>query len=426
MNVVEVENVSKRFRLGERAGDLRERVNMLLGRDRAAREAARELWAVRDVSFTVAQGESFGIIGHNGSGKSTMLKMLTGIYKPNRGTLRTQGRVAALIEVGAGFHPELTGRENVYLNGSIMGMKKREVDQRFDEIVEFAELAKFIDTPVKRYSSGMYMRLGFSVAAHVNPDIVLVDEVLAVGDEAFQAKCMRRMKELRHEGKTLVFVSHSMDAVSSLCQRVILLSRGKMLTIGRPEEVITAYRTSLAMDQLERKGERREGDAFAPLQRDMEILGTRLLDSDGRERDTFEMGEMVRLECAYRANTRVERPAFGVAIYRADDLYVFGPNTKVDGLTCPPIEGEGTFSITYPSMLLKQGVYRFVAALFHEDDTHHAVDGRGEAAIMTITSRSLAHGVVELPHEWRVGPASPPAGPEALDVPIPSLAASAA
>ncbi len=415
MNSVEVEDVSKKFRLGERAGDLRTRVNMLLGRDREAREAARELWAVRDVSFSVAQGESFGIIGHNGSGKSTMLKMLTGIYKPTKGALRTRGRVAALIEVGAGFHPELTGRENVYLNGSIMGMKKREVDQRFEEIVEFAELAKFIDTPVKRYSSGMYMRLGFSVAAHINPDVVLVDEVLAVGDEAFQAKCMKRMKELRQEGKTLVFISHSMDAVASLCQRVMLLSRGRMLTVGSPEEVITAYRTSLAMDQLERRNERPDGDIFAPVKRDVEILGTRLLDAEGRERDTFEIGETVSLECRFRANARIEEPGFGVAIYRADDLYIFGPNTKFDAFPCPPLEGEGKFTLTYPAMPLMQGVYRFVVSLFRDGDTRHAVDTRNEAAVMTLTSSKLSHGIVELAHEWRV---------EQTPVPSPALARS--
>ena len=402
MNVIEVNYVSKKFRLGATTGDLRDRFSSLFSRRTPEEKAANDFWALRDISFAVAEGESFGIIGHNGSGKSTLLKLITGIYTPTSGTFKTRGRISALIEVGAGFHPDLTGRENVYLNGSVLGLKKREVDKRFDEIVAFSELEQFIDTPVKRYSSGMYMRLGFAVAAHVNPDIVLVDEVLAVGDESFQAKCMKRMRELRADGKTIVFISHSMDAVSTLCQKVMLLSRGEMLTIGEPKDVITAYRVSLAADRDRRGQASSETTLEDGRPKDIEILRVRLLDESGHTCDTIGIGDAVRLECDFRANVPVENPAFGVAINRDDGLYIFGPNTRFDDFPVGPIAGEGTFSITYPSLPLMQGVYHFMVATFRQDDTHHSIDNRPQAATLTITSSTLNHGVVALPHTWSV------------------------
>ena len=401
MNVIEVNDVSKKFRLGATTGDLRDRFSSLFSR-RPPEKATNDFWALRDISFNVAEGESFGIIGHNGSGKSTLLKLITGIYTPTSGTFKTRGRVSALIEVGAGFHPDLTGRENVYLNGSVMGLKKREIDKKFDEIVAFSELEQFIDTPVKRYSSGMYMRLGFAVAAHVDPDIVLVDEVLAVGDESFQQKCMKRMHDLRREGKTIVFISHSMDAISALCQKVMLLSHGEMLTIGEPKDVVTAYRVSLAADRDRRGQASLEVVPEHGQPKDLEILRVRLLDEAGRECDTINIGDPVRLECDFRANIPVEDPAFGVAINRDDGLYIFGPNTKFDGFPVGRVSGEGTFSITYPSMILMQGVYHFMVATFRQDDTHHSIDNHPQAATLTITSPMLNHGVVALPHTWDV------------------------
>ena len=204
-------------------------------------EQPHEFWALKDISLSVGRGEALGIIGHNGAGKSTILKLLSGLLKPTNGTIEVNGSLSALIEVGAGFHPDLTGRENIYLNGAILGLSRAEVTRKFDQIVEFSGLAEFLDTPVKRYSTGMYARLGFSVAAHVDPDILIVDEVLSVGDYLFQKTCMERMKEIVDRGSAIVFVSHNLDAVASFCNRAILLDHGRVAAEGTPETSITAY-----------------------------------------------------------------------------------------------------------------------------------------------------------------------------------------
>jgi len=258
MNVIEVNNLSKRFLLG--SGSLK---NMLLDRREADRQ--REFWALKDVSFALQRGTSLGIVGHNGSGKSTMLKLLTGILEPTKGSITTRGRIGALIEVGAGFHPDLTGRENVYLNGSILGMSEREITKRFDEIVDFAGLEQFIDTPVKRYSSGMYMRLGFSIAANINPDILIVDEVLAVGDTLFQNKCMKRMKEFLAQGGTVVFVSHAMTQVEKLCEQCVWLDHGRLLFHGDTQEVVSRY-MSLVADREDEEFKRKHPKEWLVMQ----------------------------------------------------------------------------------------------------------------------------------------------------------------
>ena len=249
---IEVRDVSKKFRRGELFDSLRDLVPALTRRfvaGRGAELAEREFWALRDVSFSLARGEAFGIIGGNGAGKSTMLKLLTGIMRPSQGSISVSGRMSALIEVSAGFHYDLTGRENIFLNGAIMGMSRAEIRERFDAIVEFSGLEEFLDTPVKRYSSGMYARLGFSVAAHVDPDVLLVDEVLSVGDYLFQKKCLERMSAVISGGATVIFVSHNLREVAALCQQSLLLEHGTVQAIGPTEEVIQTY---LARCQQER------------------------------------------------------------------------------------------------------------------------------------------------------------------------------
>ncbi len=238
-SVIRVAGVSKRFRLyHERVRSIKENV---IGRFRAGR-TWEEFWALRDVSFDIHAGEMFALIGENGSGKSTMLKILARILLPDEGSMAIQGSVSALIELGAGFHPDFTGRENVFLNASILGFRRREIEERFDEIVRFAELERFIDTPVKSYSSGMYMRLGFSIAIHVDPDVLLIDEILSVGDEHFQRKCLDRIQEFRRKGKTIVFVTHALGTVESMCERAALLSAGRLVTIGPARTVVARYR----------------------------------------------------------------------------------------------------------------------------------------------------------------------------------------
>jgi lipopolysaccharide transport system ATP-binding protein len=242
---LQVQHVFKKFRRGEMYDSLRDLIPALTGRMFRGRSTdaleTREFWALKDVSFEVARGEAFGIIGDNGAGKSTMLKLLTGIMRPTSGRIETRGRLSALIEVTAGFHPDLTGRENVYLNGAILGLKREEIRQRFDEIVAFSGLEDFIDTPVKRYSSGMFARLGFSVAAHVDPDVLLVDEVLSVGDYAFQRKCIEHMTQVIENGTTVVFISHNLRAVGNMCKRSLLLQRGTVAMLGPTSDVLKKY-----------------------------------------------------------------------------------------------------------------------------------------------------------------------------------------
>ncbi len=243
-NAVRVNGVSKLYRLGARFDprSFRETLTDLIAlRSKKEDADARDLWALRDVSFDVRRGEAIGIIGQNGAGKSTLLKILSRITEPTAGHIEIRGRVSSLLEVGTGFHPELTGRENIQLNGAILGMTRREIRERFDEIVSFAEVARFIDTPVKYYSSGMYMRLAFAVAAHLEPEILIVDEVLAVGDASFQAKCLRKMNDVASHGRTVLFVSHNMPAVKALCQRAVWLSRGSVVEIGTSESVVNRY-----------------------------------------------------------------------------------------------------------------------------------------------------------------------------------------
>jgi len=263
--VISVDSVSKRYLLGEQHSSVRDVVDDLGGilrRRRGRRTPPNELWALRDVSLEVDEGEAVGIIGRNGAGKSTLLKVLTRITEPTAGASRTRGRMGALLEVGTGFHTELTGRENVFLNGAIIGMSRREVRRRFDEIVEFAAVEQFIDTPVKRYSSGMYLRLAFAVAAHLDADIMVVDEVLAVGDAEFQRKCLAKMAEVERSGRTILFVSHNIEAVARLCQRVVWLDRGHLVLDGPTNDVVDGYLSSSLESDT---GAPIEAEAGAPL-----------------------------------------------------------------------------------------------------------------------------------------------------------------
>jgi lipopolysaccharide transport system ATP-binding protein len=308
--VIRSEQLSKRYRIGalqQGYRTLRETlVDLAKAPYRAARRAVRReskpgeqlIWALRDIDFEVHQGEVLGIIGRNGAGKSTLLKVLSRITEPTTGRVRVAGRVGSLLEVGTGFHPELTGRENIYLNGAILGMHNAEIDQRFDEIVAFSEIEKFIDTPVKHYSSGMFLRLAFAVAAHLTPEILLVDEVLAVGDERFQKKCMGKMESVGKEGRTVLFVSHNMNAIQRLCQRVILLEDGKVRADGETSEVISEY---LNADRSEAECKEWGDPALAPGDETARLKRVRLLDRSNALCSSFEIREPVQIEVEYWA-----------------------------------------------------------------------------------------------------------------------------
>ena len=308
--VIRSEGLGKRYRIGAlQAGyrTLRETlVDAAKSPYRIARRVIRRetmpeaqmIWALRDINFEVRQGEVLGIIGRNGAGKSTLLKILSRITEPTTGRVRVAGRVGSLLEVGTGFHPELTGRENIYLNGAILGMQNAEIDRRFDEIVAFSEIEKFIDTPVKHYSSGMFLRLAFAVAAHLTPEILMVDEVLAVGDERFQRKCMGKMESVGKEGRTVLFVSHNMNAIQRLCQRVILLEDGKIRADGETSEIISEY---LNADRSEAECKEWSDPSLAPGDDTARLKRVRLLDKNNVLRSSFEIREPVQIEVEYWA-----------------------------------------------------------------------------------------------------------------------------
>jgi lipopolysaccharide transport system ATP-binding protein len=302
MHDLEFNHVSKRYRVRSDEPADGGPASPLARQLRRLRRRTEAFWALRDVSFQVKRGEALGIIGHNGAGKSTILKLLANITAPTEGEIRISGRLSALIEVGSGFHPELSGRENIYLSGSIMGMRRREIDAKLDSIVEFAGVRQFIDTPVKRYSSGMYVRLGFAIAAHLDPEILLLDEVLAVGDAAFQAKCMARIKELETGGTTIVFISHDLTAVERLCQRVILMRQGQIALEGRTRDVIKEYHQASAPAAAgAHTGAHKEWPHAddAPGNEVVKLRSVRVHTRDGRTSGSLDIREPVGIEVAY-------------------------------------------------------------------------------------------------------------------------------
>lgn len=296
--VIKVENLSKLYHLGEihkQTNSFRDKVTGLFKRN-GRHKKDETIWALKDVSFEVKQGEVVGIIGYNGAGKSTLLKVLSRITSPTRGKAWINGRVSSLLEVGTGFHPELTGRENTYLNGAILGMKKKEIDRKFDEIIAFAEIEKFVDTPVKRYSSGMYVRLAFAVAAHLEPDILLVDEVLAVGDANFQKKCMNKMEKVGQEGRTILFVSHNMPAITGLCQRTILMKKGSVFKDGPSHHVVVDYlQSGLGMSAVRKWPNLAE----APGNDIARLRSVRVKTEDGQTAETLDIQHSVGIEMEY-------------------------------------------------------------------------------------------------------------------------------
>jgi lipopolysaccharide transport system ATP-binding protein len=316
-NAIEFNGIWKKFARGEKFDSLRDLIpslaKSLFRRDGSSTLRKREFWALQDVSFKVGHGEAMAIIGPNGSGKSTALKLLSGILKAERGSLKVDGRLSTLIELGAGFHPDLTGRENVYLNGTILGMRRAEIDRKFDEIVEFSELKDFLDTPVKRYSSGMNARLGFAVAAHVNPEVLIIDEILSVGDYHFQQRCFDKMREFVDKGTSIVFVSHNMTAVSALCTRALLLRKGVPVFQG---DVSTAIQRYHAFYEEETIGG------------SIELVGVRLTNSAGQETEVLEPGEEILLEVQVRAISDIRNAHAGLLIRMEDGQFVFDTATS--------------------------------------------------------------------------------------------------
>lgn len=318
-------------------------------------QSAREVWAVNDVSFEVHQGEVLGIVGHNGAGKTTILKLLSSITAPTRGEITIRGRLAALIEVSSGFHPELTGRENVYLHGAMLGMRRAEISRKMDSIVEFSGVEKYIDVPVKRYSSGMYVRLGFSVAAHLDPDIVLLDEVLAVGDVAFQAKCLDRIAELRKSGRTIVFVSHDLASVYRICDRAILLDRGRVLLDGEPRSVIDQYQNqAFAHSAVSMTGE-------TDPQRPTRCLSISFQTPESS--DLIRTGHPMIAQLRYRSNERILDAVFRISLYWPSG-YLCAQLTSESSAPALSLEpGAGVVEFQCPVLPVVPGLYRVDVAI---------------------------------------------------------------
>ena len=381
--VLRVEKVSKKFVRGEIHDSLRDLVPSLVARltGRSRPSSTRsDFWALRDVSFQLSRGEAFGIIGANGAGKSTMLKLITGIMKPTAGLIGVHGRLSALIEVGAGFHPDLTGRENIYLNGTILGMRRADIKSKFDAIVEFSGLEDFIDTPVKRYSTGMYARLGFSVAAHVDPDILIVDEVLSVGDMAFQNRCLERMNEIIRSGSTVIFVSHNLQAIVELCPQAVLLEVGTVAAIGPSSEVVKTY--------LERAGERGR-----QLQhRDLFISRVNIRGAQG-EKVAFESGEKIWVDVEVEC-TRPSQP-FSVVLWMNDQKQYEAFHTSTEYLGCPAISLKpgNLFACTFEMELSLAGGTFFLGVDLFRFDIEKVLDHLFPAATIFINSRADVRGI---------------------------------
>ena len=353
-SAISVSSLSKNFRLYHERNRY---IKAALLRGRRAKY--EEFWALKDVSFEVAHGATLGIIGSNGSGKTTMLKCLTGIYTPEKGAIKVDGKLAALLELGAGFHPELTGAENIFLNGSILGMSKRDVQNKFASIVEFAGLEKFIDTPVKNFSSGMVVRLGFSIASHVEPEILLIDEILSVGDQDFQRKSSEKIEEFRREGRTIVVVSHSLGLVQQLCKEVIWLDKGQIRQSGPAAEVIAAYTGGSYQPQTERDESSRNrwgtGDA--------RINSIELLNHDGTVAQVIESNAGAQIRFQISAHTRIESPILRLQITRLNGDVVWATSTQRGTNTMRVLDGAATATLNIESTKLLEGTYFVSAAI---------------------------------------------------------------
>ncbi|MFP4082407.1 MAG: ABC transporter ATP-binding protein [Candidatus Aminicenantes bacterium] len=425
-DAVKISNVSKKFRIYHQKNlNLKYAVlNFLTGKRSSYYD---EFWALKNINMTIKKGETIGVIGENGSGKSTLLKLTAKILYPDEGEISTQGKIASLIEIGAGFHAELSGRENISINGSILGFNKKEIQDNLEKIIAFSGLEKFIDNPIKTYSSGMYVRLGFSIAIHVDPDILLVDEILAVGDEKFQKKCLHKINSFKEEGKTIVLVSHDLQTIEEMCDRVYLLDDGLLVSQGNPVDVISEYHTliytkeekGLREEQKEISGKEPAGqEEAAPPQeasappppqasrwgsREAEITKIEFFDRHNRKSEVFKTGDPLNARIHYTAHQEIKKPVFGIAFYREEGVHINGPNTKTSQYDIHSIHGNGFIDYTIPSIPFLPGTYFFTASIY-DYTCLHAYDHWERCFRFSVVETDKIkerYGVVYIPSKWR-------------------------
>jgi ABC-type polysaccharide/polyol phosphate transport system ATPase subunit len=384
--------------------------------------------ALTDVSFSVAKGSTYGVMGRNGSGKSTALKLVAGITKPTSGSVHVEGRISALIELGAGFHPEISGRENVFINGIMLGLSKREIQERFDEIVDFAELREFIDAPVKTYSSGMYMRLGFAVAINVNPDVLLVDEVLAVGDEGFTHKCLDKFAEFKRSNKTILLVTHSLNLIERFCDEALWLDEGRAMSHGDPKRVVGAYLTKVEEGEdalmaattakaVESAQPPAAGDGPAPQDptsdmfhategrwgsREVEITDVAFLDPDGQPAFVFHSGDAMAVRLNVRAAHATDDFVFGIGLFNADGVCCYGTNTYLEEMNPHQLSGDAEATFHIESLDLIEGTYKLDVAVHKRDG--YPYDYHRLLYTFRVKSRTQEVGIYRPRHHWTFSP----------------------
>lgn len=413
MCVIKVDNVHKKFKVYyDKGSTFKEK---LLFKNRNHYE---NRWVLNGVSFEVEKGQAIGLIGENGSGKSTLLKLMTKIMYPDEGNIEIKGRVSSLIELGAGFHPDMSGRENIYTNASIFGLTRKEIDDRLNDIIEFSELEEFIDNPVRTYSSGMYMRLAFSVAINVDADVLLIDEILAVGDVSFQAKCFSKLREIKSRGTTIVIVSHSLGQIEQICDRSIWIKDGLISTEGFPRDVHPVYmefmgkkrhkseedgKIFVSDQSLEESktveetdniavGNNRWGNKF------VEITNIKLFDDSGKEKDVYRTGEQMNIVIGYKVNKAVDNVVFGIGVFRNDGVHCYGTNTNIDRIININLNKMGNVKCIFVKNNLLEGEYALDVAIHAEDG--FAYDYYKSAIRFRVYSGLSDVGVTRLDHEW--------------------------
>lgn len=420
--VISIKNVRKAFKIyHDKPLSLKEKLLRLRSNEYS------EFLAVNDISLEIKKGETVGLIGHNGCGKSTLLKLITKILYPDSGEITVEGRISSLIELGAGFHPDFTGRENIYTNASIFGLSRKEINEKIDDIIEFSELGDFIENPVRTYSSGMYMRLAFSVAINVDPEILLIDEILSVGDENFQKKCFDKIESFKHEGATILIVTHDLGTVEKICDRVVWVNKGMIVEQGEPDRIVNLYKQHMnekfvEQKQIEyKKQEKKDEIPEAQISsvkesndestltfsddvrwgsKEVEITEARIVNQNGESTNVITAGESVTVEIDYKVNSPQKEYIFGMGFYTQENILLYGNNTQIDKMKITDLRKKGTVKLTIPSLELLSGRYKLNVAIVEEN--HRALDFIKYYMEFTVVSIDKSVGLVSINHHWEV------------------------